>query len=208
MFRGTFIALHAYFRKEEKSKINDLERHIGRMHCDDRSRDGNDIAACQEKSRTNSDHQKLRRVKGGFYPKIQKEATQPTPWFRISNLQNYQPKHDFLTLPGRILQKPDGSKTTKGIDPGITDICKCDCGLYIRLNEDTQRLFDEHVHGYMMLENYRNLLLWGFSLFQAKINSPTGARGRALDESMRSSTRYLCSPRVLVWNKDVRPKAK
>lgn len=79
MFRGTFIALHAYFRKEEKSKINDLERHIGRMHCDDRSRDGNDIAACQEKSRTNSDHQKLRRVKGGFYPKIQKEATQPTP---------------------------------------------------------------------------------------------------------------------------------
>lgn len=89
MFRGTFIALHAYFRKEGKSKINDLERHIWRMHCDDRSRDWNDIAACQDKSRTDSDHQKLGGVKGGFYPKIQKEPTQPTPWFRTSNLQNY-----------------------------------------------------------------------------------------------------------------------
>ena len=91
----------------------------------------NDIAASQEKPRTDSDHQKLGGATGGFYPKIQKEPAQPTPWLRTSNLQNFQPKHNFLPLPGRVLQKPDGSKTTKGLDPGATDIWRCGCGLYL-----------------------------------------------------------------------------
>ena len=177
------------------------------MPCDDRSGDWNDTAACQGKSRIDSDHQKLGRVKEGFYSESQKEPTLPTPWFWTSSIQNYWPKQHSLPLHGRILQKTDGSKTTKSLDLGILDIWGWGYGLYPDWMK-TPVCHSMDMYRDLMLANYRNLLLWGFSLFQTKINSPTGARGRALNGSVRSSTRYLCSPGVLVWNKDVSPKAK